>query len=375
MTKKTLTMMAVGDVILEQPDAELLLTLAAPVLRTGDVVVGHGEVPLKGVSTFTSDANSPGALPNNLRAFPSAGFNVVTMGCNHIWDQGVPGIEDTITGLRKYGIATVGSGMNIDEARKPAVIEREGTRFGFLSYNCAGPKGSWASMVKPGCAYVSIITHYEKTERTGDFTSEVYTWAEPRSLEAMADDIKKVRPLCDVLVVSLHKGIMLVRAKLAMYEKEVSHAAIDAGADLVLGHHPSILRGIELYKGKPIFHGLGNFVFGIGPISEKEAKARKLAGLPPHPSRSQTYSSEALKTINAERRQTIIAKCTIEGRKISRVGYLPCLRNEQEQQEILKNDGRGKQVFDYMDQITREAGLNARYEWEGDEVVVHESTH
>ncbi|MFC2070812.1 hypothetical protein ACFLTB_06565 [Chloroflexota bacterium] len=68
---------------------------------------------------------------------------------------------------------------------------------------------------------------------------------------------------------------------------------------------------------------------------------------------------------------TVIAKCVIDGGKISGVSYFPCKINEQGQPELLKNDERGKQVFDYMDNITRGANLNARYRWEGDEVVIN----
>ncbi|MFC1535486.1 hypothetical protein ACFL7M_19230, partial [Thermodesulfobacteriota bacterium] len=71
-----------------------------------------------------------------------------------------------------------------------------------------------------------------------------------------------------------------------------------------------------------------------------------------------------------ETQKTIIAKCTIDDGSISRVSFLPCLINKKGQPEILMNDERGQQLFDYMDKITKEAGLNARYEWEGDEAVV-----
>jgi poly-gamma-glutamate synthesis protein (capsule biosynthesis protein) len=68
---------------------------------------------------------------------------------------------------------------------------------------------------------------------------------------------------------------------------------------------------------------------------------------------------------------TIIAKCIIDGGKIAKAGFLPCLINSEGQPELLKHDDRGQRVFDYMQQITAAAALNARYEWEGDEVVVH----
>jgi poly-gamma-glutamate synthesis protein (capsule biosynthesis protein) len=67
---------------------------------------------------------------------------------------------------------------------------------------------------------------------------------------------------------------------------------------------------------------------------------------------------------------TIIAKCIIDGGKISRTGFLPCLINSKGQPEILKHDERGQKVFDYMENITAAAGLNVRYMWEGDEVVI-----
>jgi poly-gamma-glutamate synthesis protein (capsule biosynthesis protein) len=76
-----------------------------------------------------------------------------------------------------------------------------------------------------------------------------------------------------------------------------------------------------------------------------------------------------------EAKQTIIAKCLIENKKISRVSYLPCLIDKQGRPEILKHDERGKQIFEYMEKISREADLNARYEWDGDEVLIHSDNY
>jgi len=372
MTSRSMTMLAVGDLILDKPNAEFFFALAAPVLKTADVVVGHGETLFtsRGVNTFVEMIPAPPNDPSNMSAFPFAGFNVVTLAGNHVWDSGAPGIEDTIAGLRKYGIALTGAGMNIDEARKPAIIERSGTRFGFLNYNCVGPIQSWATADKPGCAFVHIITHYELNVSNPGGPPTIYTFIEPRSLEAMTDDIRKLRHICDVLVVVFHKGIINTPIKLAMYEQPISYAAIDAGADLILGHHAHILRGIEQYKGRTIFHGLGNFIFAsMNSVNHRVPHLALQFGV----SSVTEFFGPAPDTI--ERSQTIIAKCTIDGGNISRVSYLPCLINQQGQPEILKNDERGHQVFDYMDKITREAGLNARYEWEGDEVLIMSDKH
>ncbi len=400
MSSKILTMLAVGDIMPSTP-AEPLFALVAPTLRSADVVVGQGETvfTLRGVPTYVSMAPTLGSAdavvgqgervfhtrgvptevsmprgggrgcdPSNISALRAAGFNVVHLAGNHIWDLGVPGVEDGIAGLRKYGIAFTGAGMNIDEARRPAVIERDGTRFGFLSYNCVGPIGSWATPDKPGCAYVHIITAYVQYELAGGYPT-IYTFAEPGSLQAMIDDIHKLRPLCDVLVVHFHKGLAFIPVMLARYEQQVSYAAIDAGADLIVGDHAHMLKGIEQYRGKWIFHSLGDFARRYFQRSPQQLQrfARDLGGPfffgPGHTAVPLPYSPEGM--------QTIIAKCTIDSGQISQVSYLPCLPNEQHQTEILKHDKRGQQVFDYMDNITKGAGLNARYEWKGDEVVIH----
>lgn len=372
MIPKKLTMLAVGDLIFDTPEPESLSALVEPVLRSAEVVVGQLEVVFtaRGERQYT-EVPAPPCDPKNLETLAAAHFNVVTLAGNHIWDSGTPGIEDTIAGLRGYGIAFTGAGMNIAEARRPAVIERNGTRIGFLAYNCIGPKDSWATPDKPGCAYVNVLTHYEQDHATPASPPNVYTFAEPSSLQAMVDDIKELRQLCGVLVVALHKGFPHTPVKVAMYEQQLSYAAVDAGADVILGHHAHILKGIELYRGKPIFHGLGNFITVTRALTEAPSwdleqwikRRKELFGFEPDPEYP-TYP------FHPEAKQTIIAKCLIDGESVYRVSYLPCLINKQGQPEILRNDERGRQVFEYIERITREAGLNARFEWEGDEVVI-----
>ncbi len=360
MAKKSITLLAVGELVLGEQEGKSFLSLAAPVLKSGDVVVGQGEIVFtaRGVSTYVEMYHPyPGCPPGNMCALADAGFNVITLAGNHVWDSGSPGIEDTISGFGKYNITTVGAGMNIDEARRPAVIECNGTRIGFLNYNCIGPMGSWATPAKPGCAYVRIITAYEMNMPNPGGVPEIYTFAEPRSLGMMIDDVQKLRPLCDVLVVAFHKGIMGSPDKLAMYDQQVSYAAIDAGADLILGHHAHGLKGIELYKGKAIFHGLGRFVPAMAPETKAQIRTRDYLDAPGGGS-------------DPTKNRAIIAKCIINNRKISRVSYIPCLVNEHRQPEALKNDERGQEVAEFMDRITAAERLNTQYRWQGDEVLI-----
>jgi poly-gamma-glutamate synthesis protein (capsule biosynthesis protein) len=163
------------------------------------------------------------------------------------------------------------------------------------------------------------------------------------------------------------------------YEREVPHAAIDAGADLIVGNHTHVLRGVEFYQGKPIFHCLGNLVTVFRwsdhhmfkqPDPESTLTKSRLRG-GKGSSRSWIDLEYPCYPFPPVARKSIIAKCVIAGDKISRISYLPVLINKKGQPEILKNDTRGQEVFDYMDKITQGAGLNARYDWDGDEVVVH----
>ena len=172
----------------------------------------------------------------------------------------------------------------------------------------------------------------------------------------------------------LHKGLVHTPVTLLEYDHEIPYAAIDAGADVIMGTHPHILKGVEIYKGKVIFHSLCNFVtpnkiltsYGATSDVAKEwaVKRKELFGFeldPEYP----TYP------FHSEAKYSAVAKLAVENGKIKRVSYLPLLVNKKAQPEFLKQDARGQEVFDYMDKITKAAKLNATFSWAGDEVVVH----
>jgi poly-gamma-glutamate capsule biosynthesis protein CapA/YwtB (metallophosphatase superfamily) len=338
--------------------------------------VGQGEVVFTDrVSIDFAHGHAPPCKPANMAAVKEAGFNIITLAGNHVYDSGTAGIEDTLKGFKALGIPTTGAGLNLEEARQPAFVEKDGVRFGFLSYNCVGPKDAWASKDKAGCAYVYVMTHYELDYANPGGPPTIYTFCDPATVEAMENDIQRLRPQCDVLAVCLHKGLVHTPVKLAMYERPLSHAAVNAGADIIIGHHAHILHGIEIYKGKPIFHGLCNLVTITKALTMEGAdnearkiwvaRRKKIFGFEPDPNYpNYPFHPEAI--------HTMIAKCLVENGKITRVAYLPCMINTKGQPEVLKRDQRGEQVFDYVQKITAGAGLKTRFEWDGDEVVILE---
>lgn len=360
-------LLVVGDIILGN-SSEKYFESVKRVLKKGDVVVGQLEVP------YTD--KSPKALeqerhPNNLIPLVDAGFDVLTLAGNHIADEGVEGIKDTIDWLQLNGIKYTGAGMNLQDARKPAIIDKSGTRFGVLKYNCVGPMETWASEEKPGCSYVNILTHYELNHANPGGPPEIYTHAEPSSLREMKKDIRELRSKCDVLIVSFHKGLVHQPVKIADYEKQISYEAIDAGADVVVGEHAHILKGIEIYKGKVIYHGLCNFIAYVPSLFPKldedsEAWSKKRTELfefvpdPEYP--TYPFHPEAI--------YTMIAKCTINNGEICQSSFYPCIVNKEGKPVVVDRDSGGQRVLDYMQEITDKAGLNAEFTWSGEEILI-----
>jgi poly-gamma-glutamate synthesis protein (capsule biosynthesis protein) len=261
--------------------------------------------------------------------------------------------------------------MSLDDARRPALADVVGRTVGVLSFNCVGPRDGWARPSKPGCAYVEVLTHYELEHAGPGGPPRIYTFATPESLCAMRDDIVALREQADVVVVALHKGIGHVRARLAQYERDVAHAAIDAGADIVAAHHAHILRGVEVYRGRPIFHGLGNFTTVTRALSvdntatpEAAEWARRrveLFGFTPDPAMP-TYP------FNPESRNTMIGDCRIAANGTVETGFVPCWIDDDARPMPL-GEADGAAVVDYVEAITREAGLTTAYRWGGDRVV------
>ncbi len=376
-TSLPVTLMMVGDLILDEPRPDRFFDRSRSALAQAAVLAGHVEVPHtdRGIES-SNDIPAPASDPANLQALARAGFHVATLAGNHIADAGPNGITDTIQGLRSNNIQATGAGSTLAEARKPALLMRQGLRFGFLSYNCVGPRESWATSAKPGCAYVKIITHYELDYATPGGQPTIYTFADPASLDEMENDIAALRPQVDILAVALHKGMGHCPSTLVMYERQVAKAAIDAGADIVVGHHAHIVEGIEVYKNRPIFHGLGNFVTVTRALSvdanaspERLAWAKRrrmLFGFEPDPDYP-TYP------FHPEAKNAMIAWCDVDKSGVRRAGFLPCWIHPDGGPEVLAHDERGSAVAAYLEKISRQCGLNTAFRWDGDRVVFMEN--
>ncbi|MBI2859019.1 MAG: CapA family protein [Chloroflexi bacterium] len=366
MSSNELSVYAVGDVIPDRPNPEHLFDLALPTLKKADLLFGQLEANLseKGEPQLYMYPMEPRKInTERVSGLVHAGFDIMSLASNHHLDRGEQGLLETIDTLNRNGIETVGVGRNIEEARKPVVMERNGVRIAFLAYCSVLPKGYEARVDKSGCAPLRVSTFYEQVDWQPGTPARIVTLANQDDLAAMLEDIRKARKIADVLVLSMHWGVHYVPAVIADYQKVAGHAAIDAGVDLILGHHAHILKGVEVYKGKVIFYSLCNFVV---PSSKKASMGKSIYGLKEDPE----YADY---TFPFDSRKSIMARFVIRGKKIAGVSFLPLYVNGMAQPEVLsRGNTHFQEVVDYMQQITDSQGLNARYQVRGDEVLITE---
>jgi poly-gamma-glutamate capsule biosynthesis protein CapA/YwtB (metallophosphatase superfamily) len=244
-TRAELRVAAVGDIMLGGTAAPELqkygydypFEQVKTLLQQAQIVFGNLEGPL--TDDGTADQNKKYVFrspPQKVApALAHAGFNIVSLANNHSLDYGPQGLEDTRVALEKAGIQPVGAGRNEAEARTPVYVKAGGVTVAFLAYSLVFPEEFWAGPDKPGTAF-----GHEENVRA---------------------DVAAARHKADIVVVSYHWG-QEGKTDLRDYQTLLAHAAIDAGATVVLGHHPHILQGVERYRNGVIVYSLGNFAFG-----------------------------------------------------------------------------------------------------------------
>lgn len=370
---ESITLLAVGDVAVNRADPDSIFAYVAPVISSAEVAFCQLETNYSERGLILPQARVPmRAHPRNAPAIKKAGFNVVSCASNHHLDWGADALLDTIEVMKQTGVSIVGAGKDIAEARKPAIVESKGTKIAFLAYSSILPMGYWAEAHRPGCAPIRGWTLYEQVEHDQPGTpARIHSFANENDKAAMVEDIRKAKTQADIVLVSMHWGIHFKEAEIAMYQKEVGYAAVDAGADAILGHHAHILKPIEIYKGKPIFYSLCNFAFDLllPDALIESPRWKELMELNPSWTIDRRYKAYPFP---ADARMTMAAKLIIADRKVQKVTFLPALVNEDSQPRFLNSKEKEfDKVIEYMTRISNAEGIGTRYRAEGDEVVIY----
>ena len=369
--KPSITFLGIGDVAIDLEQPETAFQHVNGILQAADITYANCEQVL-------SDKGSPNpkqsivADPKILSAYLHAGVDIVSLANNHSQDWGKEALLDTMDRLQKAGLPYVGVGNNLDEARQPVILERNNTKVGFLAYCCVGPEGlSYEAQHDfPGYAPVRAITHYEHVDPQPGTWPKIISTPVKEDLANMVEDIRKLKTMVDVAIVCPHWGLHVLPIVIPDYELDIGHAAVDAGADLVIGTHTHLLKGIEMYMGKAIFHSTGDFVFSMRKDVQERHPLLKYSA-PRHVTDLKKLYHINDNIWNDDKKKTLIVKALIESGEIKRYSYIPCYQNEQQQPEIVKpDDFRAGKVFDYVQEVTQGADLTTRFTWDGDEVVI-----
>lgn len=252
----TIRLAAVGDLNIARTQAEIItttgdlaypLSLVAPVFAAADYTIGNLETALGDVGEPAAKRYTFRSPPEAAQSLAIGGVDLVSLANNHALDYGPEALLQGIDLLHEAGVATVGGGADDAAAHAPYIADINGLKVAFLGY-----------VHVP----VEAITHFDTQSWTAAAGTPGLAWADPERIRA---DIAAVRPLADLVVVQLHSGYEYIEEP-SEEQVAAARAAVDAGADLVVGHHAHILQGIHRYNDGVIAYGLGNFLFNIdGP--------------------------------------------------------------------------------------------------------------
>lgn len=373
MNQKT-SIFAIGDVAVNRDQPDSIFELVNAEIQKADFAFAQIEaIYAKSGEVNVSGTSSPlRGDPENVAAIGRAGFNLASFASNHCMDYGISAFRETIQHFKNVpGMNVFGAGENLAEARKPVIVEHNGNKIGWLAYCSILPIRYWAEIDRPGCAPARARTIYETLEPDQPGTPpRILTYPHDEDLANMMSDIKSLKEKVDVVIVSMHWGLHFKEGELATYETKYAKLAIDAGADVILGHHQHILKPVEIYKGKPIFYGLANFAFDMyyqpGEL-EKPERIERRQRLHPGWTHDPSYPTFPFPV---DSRKGMAVFLDIEGRKVSRVRWQPTMINQKSQPRLLKaTEPEFNEVLAYMKKITTAQKIPTQFEVDGDFII------
>ncbi len=255
--------------------------------------------------------------PEMVRGLVDANIDAVSVANNVTWPW--MALMKSLEVLEEHNIPYAGGGENLDAAHEPVILEKNGTTVGFLAYACTVFPFQHAATEKyPGIATVRINTSYQpppKYDKPGT-PPIIVTIPVEEELKRMEQDIAELKKKVDIVIASYHWG-RSHHPELIDYQVTVAHAAIDAGADVIMGHGNHEIAAIEVYNQKPVFYGLGNMVFDWWQVKDR-----------PH---------------------GLLAKIDVAAGKMNRVSVLPVQRDDNNDPHLLDpNAGAGAALFERL---------------------------
>lgn len=350
------TLLLLGDFnVQKRDDPTTALVHVRETMNRADLVYANLEGLL--VQSKGPDKDIPGKGgwqhpgPESVLALKAGNIQAVGVANNVAF--GRENIMKSLSVLDANGIAHAGAGETTDAAHQPAIVERKGVKFGFLQYTSKWYDAE-EQIAKPNAPGIARVQ------------SEDGLTVEPADMTRMLDDIRRLRPLVDIVIVSSHTrdgqnrpsppsktapaipappadqdltSLLPVVRSLTQkepYQTELAHSAIDAGADIVFGHGCHMLQAVEVYKGRPVLHCLGNF------------------------------ASDWIRVRNYK--DGMVARVVVQDREVKRISLVPVTRDDDSNNVMMLNPnaGEGARLLQELKDLSPGAALNI----EGQEVVL-----
>jgi len=304
---RKINIVAVGDVMLgDQPvrmgygvsskinenGIDYIFQRIPPDILEADIVFGNLETVLsdEGLNPDDLTSSTLRGSPDSIPGLKKAGFTMFSMANNHAMEHGVAAFDDTVSRLVQAGIGVTGLKSEIGGCR-PEIIQKGELKLGFLAYSLVDPP--------PG---VTDCPYCQSPDE-----------------EQIIFDIVSLREKVDVVVLSLHWGYEFISYP-SPFQIRLAHKIVDAGAKIIIGHHPHCLQGVESYRDGIIFYSLGNFVFDF--------PQQKL-------------------------RESIIIQCELTDDRISSWAAIPVTINKFSQPEVLSDTRKIKNRINSLDDISK----------------------
>lgn len=349
---------AVGDMIISTAAAARTTPQAQQiyrVLRDADVAFGNCEQAIASVGYIEPKASVMG-WPPILDDFKAAGFDMLALANNHYMDLGEAAALQGLEEIRKRGFTFAGGGKNLEEALTPGIFNAKGLRIGLLAFWCSPATMSpgymdfaRASKNKPG---VAIITGFEVSLPDTQGPASLML-PQASDIKMLAEAVGRARPQVDFLMVSFHmhwgSGD---RNQVQHGRKLICHAAVDAGADLVIGHGPHVLNAVEVYRGKPILYSLGHFYFQV----LKDGKSLS------HFMQSPAMVTNVENNYNTpEHRMSAIARMFVRAGRVTKLDLLPVTVDVQKDgNPSFANETEGQKIMTALQNLSKPYGTEVR---------------
>jgi len=315
-----------------------------PTLQAADFRFLNLEGPFAGGTDDTTRSDIPHknwrhSNPNQVAALTAADIDAVGVANNVTYPWQAMMRSKKV--LDKAGIPFAGGGEHLEAAHRPVIINKNGIKVGFMQYAATVFPTNHAALVnQPGIAQIKVHTAYQAPKNLDKPGQPPYviTWLDEDSKQLMVNGIQKLAEETDLVIVSYHWGVSGTYEPVS-YQTDIARAAIDAGADVIMGHGPHKYQKVDVYKGKPVFYSLGQAVF------------------------------DDLRNDRWKRnREGLLVRLAIKDKQLQKVSLVPTWREDDNFVRLYDpNQGKGKELLGYLNTVN-EGGAHLTVQ--GKEIVV-----